>query len=473
MNQPQFPLAPFDIALIVAFAVAVLVIGFRTARRGHESDEFLAAGRSLTLPVFVATLVSTWYGGILGVGEFSYTHGLSTWTVFGLPYYVFAVLFAFFLAPRIRRSNVLSIPDRFEDMYGRPAALGGAILTFLLVNPAPYVLMLGLLSQMFFGGDLLLHLCIGTAVSGMFLLVGGFRSGVMTNVAEFLLMYLGFAVMVAVAVTTFGGFDFLTENVPPEHLTLTGGQSPQYILVWFLIALWTMVDPSFHQRSASAKDERTARNGVLVSVFFWFLFDAMTVSTGLYARAILPRIDQAALSYPALANAILPVGLRGLFYVGLFATVMSTLTSMLMLSGLTAGRDIGARWAGRNDEKLIQRWVRLGLGGAAGLSIVLAWLMPSVVTLWYSFGTCLIPGLLLPVLGAYVPRLRIQAGGVLAVMISGTFVSTSCLVWGMAFAGPGGPAYPLGIEPLLPGLGVSACVWLISKVLQQRFASAR
>ena len=37
---------------------------------GDEAD-FLVAGRRLTLPGFVATLVASWYGGILGVGEYA------------------------------------------------------------------------------------------------------------------------------------------------------------------------------------------------------------------------------------------------------------------------------------------------------------------------------------------------------------------------------------------------------------------
>ncbi len=339
MDNAQFMLGPLDVAVIAVAAFAVLFVGFHSSRAARSSTaQFLAAGRSLTLPVFVATLVSTWYGGILGIGEFAWRYGLSTWVVFGVPYYLFAVIFAFVLAPRIRRSNVLSIPDRLEEVYGRPTALVGAVLTFLLVNPAPYVLMMGLLSHMAFGGPLWLHLLIGLGVSGVFLLVGGFRSGVMTNVVEFVMMYAGFAVMVALALPAVGGLSGLAARVPPLHLVPGGGHDVQYIAVWFLIALWTMVDPSFHQRSAAAKDERTARNGILVSVVFWFLFDAMTVSTGMVARALLPDLDQPALAYPALAVLILPDGLRGVFFVGLFATIMSTLTSMLMLGGLTAGR---------------------------------------------------------------------------------------------------------------------------------------
>lgn len=74
-----------DILLIILYFAAVVFIGYRSARKNKTStDEYLLASRSLTLPVFVATLVSTWYGGILGVGEYSYQYGISNWVVFGV-----------------------------------------------------------------------------------------------------------------------------------------------------------------------------------------------------------------------------------------------------------------------------------------------------------------------------------------------------------------------------------------------------
>ena len=75
-----------DIALLVVYFGAVLVIGFRSAKGATGSeDDFLLAGRTLTLPIFVMTLVSTWYGGILGVGEFSYRYGTPWMTQLEMP----------------------------------------------------------------------------------------------------------------------------------------------------------------------------------------------------------------------------------------------------------------------------------------------------------------------------------------------------------------------------------------------------
>src|SRR5258706_503226 len=136
-------LAASDIGIIFLYFGAVLFVGYRTARKARPTDEdFLLAGRTLTLPIFVMTLVSTWYGGILGVGEFSYRYGISNWVVQGVPYYIFAAIFAFILAKKIRATNLFSIPDKLAAAYDRKTAVLGAGLTFILMTPAPYILML-------------------------------------------------------------------------------------------------------------------------------------------------------------------------------------------------------------------------------------------------------------------------------------------------------------------------------------------
>ncbi len=89
-----------DLFLIAIYFIAIISIGFsrKSGSNQFNSKDYLLAGRKLSLPGFVVTLVSTWYGGILGIGENTYLYGLQTWVIFGLPYYLFALLFAFFIA---------------------------------------------------------------------------------------------------------------------------------------------------------------------------------------------------------------------------------------------------------------------------------------------------------------------------------------------------------------------------------------
>ncbi|MCS7228737.1 MAG: sodium:solute symporter family protein [Candidatus Kryptonium sp.] len=461
-----------DIVIIISYFIGVLYIGFKAKGENENAvEEYLLAGRSLTLPMFVATLVSTWYGGILGVGEFTYKHGLSVWLVLGLPYYIFGAIFAFVLAGRVRRSKLFTIPDRLAQVYDKKTSFFGTILTLILVTPAPYFLMLGVLFQIIFGLDLKLSIIISTLLSVSYLFVGGFKSDVYTDIFEFFLMFVGFGLILPFAFTKYGGIDFIVSNVPKETLTLTGGNSIQYIIAWFLIAVWTLVDPGFYQRCYAAKDEKTAKYGILVSILFWMVFDFMTITAGLYSKAILPNLDQPVMAYPLLAEVVLPKIAKGLFYVGLLATIMSTLNTLVFISAVTIGNDIIWKLKGNHGEvNKINFYTRIGLVITSVSSILLAIYFPSVVDLWYIIGTLTIPGLLIPVITSYFENLTPTPKHAFLIMVSGFIFSFVSFVMGQIFKTPlGEPNYPFGLEPMFPGLIVSILIYIIGRLFRGKF----
>jgi SSS family solute:Na+ symporter len=466
-------LSSIDITIIFLYFGAVLFVGFRAARKGNQSSEedFLLAGRSLTLPIFIMTLVSTWYGGILGVGEFSYRYGISNWVVQGVPYYIFAAVFALFLAKKIRATNLTSIADKLQASYDTKTAVLGAALTFILMTPAPYILMLSVFLQLLFGWNMMTCILVTTIVAASYLYVGGFRSDVETDVLEFFLMFAGFAVIIPFCFMKYGGFEFLTSHLPPLHLTWHGGNSAQYILVWFFIALWTLVDPAFHQRCYAAKDGTVAQRGILLSIIFWCVFDFMTATAGLYARAAIPHLDQPMMAYPMLAEAILPPIAKGLFYVGMLATIMSTLNTLVFVSAQTLGRDMMLRISIRNsgsEANLFSAnnstsYTQLGFIISLLLSIVLAVTMPSVIQMWYTIGTIVIPGLLIPLMASYFESLKIPARYAFLAMLTGWLTSLGWLIAGNTNS-VGGGLYPFGIEPMYPGLVVALVLWGVGRI---------
>lgn len=465
MNPLSVSLSPVDSFLILLYFAAVVFVGFRASRKQQaHTEDFLLAGRTLTLPMFVATLVSTWYGGILGVGEFSYKFGISNWVVFGVPYYLFALLFALLLAKRIRATNLFTIPDKLEAAYDLNTALLGGFLTFILVTPAAYVLMLGILVQLIFGLDLVTSILLTTFLSVVYLYSGGFRSGVWANAFEFIMMFAGFAMILPFAFSRFGGSEFITSNVPPLHLAWHGGHSWQYIAVWFFIALWTLVDPAFHQRCYAAKDGATAQRGILVSILFWLCFDFMTSIAGLYARAALPDIEQPLFAYPLLAEVTLPGVAKGFFYIGMLATIMSTLSSLMFISATTIGKDIVGRLKPQTEEHIINRCTKLGLIISSAFAILLALVVPSVVSIWYTIGTCIIPGLLVPVMASYFESMKISPPYAFTAMLLGWLTSTGSLLTGILTGVDGVNNYWFGLEPMYPGLAVAVLVWGIGRM---------
>jgi SSS family solute:Na+ symporter len=449
-----------DILIILLFFVSVLFIGFYTGRKtGSGADDYLLSDRKVGLFLFVLTNVSTWYGGILGVGEFTYRYGIASWFTQGFPYYVFAFLFALFFAKKIRKASLFTIPDKLTEVYGKNAGLLSAVVVFVLVSPAPYLLMCGALLSLIFDINIILALFISLILSMIYLIKGGFRANVYADALQFFVMFIGFILIVIFSVDNLGTVDFLTSSVPENHLKITGGMSPTFIIVWFLIALWTFADPGFHQRCYAAKSGNVAVKGIIISIFFWALFDFLTTATGLFSKAVLPGLENPVLAFPLLAEKILPVGVKGVFYAALFATILSTLNSFLFLSGTTIGRDFIFRINPNHDESKLKTYTIFGLVISGLVAVLLAYLIPSVIEIWYTIGSLFIPAIILPVISAYYPKIRIDKKFVLVEMITAITLNS---IWFIVRSNFDTVPIINELEPMLVGLFFAFLIHLIA-----------
>jgi len=447
------------IAVLALYATALLALAWRS--RSASTLDYLLAGRRLTTPAFVATLVATWYGGVLGVGEYSYTYGISNWLVFGVPYYVSALLFALLLAARARRSAALSVPDQLRAAYGDGAARLGAVLVLVMTVPAAYVLMLGELARVYLSVPLAPAVIGCTLFTAAYVAVGGFRGVVSTNALQFVLMFLAFCLVLPFALARLGGFAGLWAAVPASHRAWDGGAGLQFVLVWYVIALQTLVEPTFYQRCYAARTPEVARRGILVSILFWVLFDFLTTFTGLAARALLPDLAAPVQAYPALGQAVLPPLANALFAVGLFATVMSTAHSYLFLAAATVGHDLVPELATGGEQR---RWTAAALLPVAAAAVALALGLRSVVRIWHDVGSVVTAALLMPLVLAHgPPRSRFRPAWAVAAIAGAASI---CVAWLLTGSADG--AYLLGLEPVFPALAVSLLAWIADHASRPR-----
>jgi len=440
-----------DWVILGAYAVSLIWIGiFRLKDQSTSQEDFILSGRRLSLGGFVATLVTTWYGAILGVGENTFLFGIQTWFIFALPYYGFALGYAFWMAPKIKEKNFLSIPDHFRSSYGERAGIISALLITFLASPAPYILSMGVMLQFLFGIDFGLSLLISTVFSIVYVWNGGFSAVVKTDILQFILMFAGFFLLVGFSWNNFESPLELIQSTPGSHLDPLGGNTIQYILVWFFIAAWTFVDPGFYQRCAAAKSPEIAKKGLLISIGLWAVFDCLTVLSGLYAVAMI-QTDQPLHSFPLLGAHILPIGVFGLFITGLLATIMSTIDSLSLISAITFGRDILWRIQRPQTNSNPVPLIRKGLVIISFLSLFLAFAVPSVVGLFYIIGSVLIPGLILPfVFTLWNEKITISE------RLAGYWINTPVgvsLVW-FGISQISGQTF-LGIEAFYPGMVIS------------------
>jgi len=438
----------------------LVTLGFGFYKRSDKGiNNFLFAGRKLTIPALVATLVSTWYGGILEVGRFTYENGIVTWIIFGLFYYIAAILFVKYIAPKIVESSIPTIPELFLKSFGKIPALIAIVCVILLTTPAPYLKILATLFDFVWGIPVFWALVLGSFLSIIYTVTGGFSAVVRTDKLQFVLMFLGFSVLLFSAWSKYGGISFLTANTPEFAFNIPGNFSWTFIFVWGFIALITFIDPGFYQRSFAGQSLKTVRRGILISVGFWVIFDCMTVLSGLYALAILPTVEIS--PYLDLANVLLPPFAKGLFLVSLFAIVMSTVDSFTFISAITIGRDLPTVLGLKlSDEKMIQL-TRVGLGVTALFSICLALYFEYAVDIWYLVGSFVVPTLLIPLIaGLYQIKIR----NPLALLLLPPLIAICWYIYGITHPTiEGYPNYIWGLDPMYPGVAVSLVLFAVYK----------
>jgi SSS family solute:Na+ symporter len=444
-----------DISIIAAYFVIVAVLGWIKGGKPKDED-YLLMGRQLTMPGFLLSLVSTWYGGILAASEYSYSYGLSNWIVFGVPYYVFAGVFALFLAKRARRKYVISIPHLIGENYGTAGRVLSACLVLILATPAPYVLTIGVLLNFLFGVPLVAGILAGALFSFLYVYRDGLAVIIRTDLFQCVLMYGGYILLFAFAWLKWENpveLWTIVREQSPNHVSVTGGEPVSYILVWFFMASWTLVSPMFHQRVYALKESKNATRGIFSAILLWTVFDFLTTFVGLYAFAHLPNMEDSRVAHLALGEAILPIGIYGLFLTGIFSVVMSTLDSDMFISGVTLGPDILGRVPrlSRMREPVI---TRIGMALVTLVSVLFAIFVPSVVKMYYTIGTLAVPGLLLPVLSSagLVPKIRSSMVTLHLVLVP---VFTACWYLFNHYM----PGLLPAIEPFYPGCAVSALIW--------------
>ena len=437
-----------DKMIMGTYVLVIIYVGIIRKRNVESSEEnFILSGRRLSITGFVATLVTTWYGAILGIGENTFLYGIQTWFIFSFPYYIFALAYAFWIAPKIRKSRSISIPDNFRDVYGERAGILSALILSFLASPAPYLLGMGFVIQFMFGLELGMALMISTIFSAIYVWNGGFGAVVRTDLIQFILMFAGFFILLGYLWHNIQSPILMIKDLPDSYLDPLGGNTLQYILAWFFLAAWTFIDPGFFQRCAAAKTPEMAQRGILISILFWAIFDCLTITCALYAVGTIQQ-GQAALTFPLLALDVLPIGVFGLFMTGIIATLMSTIDSLGLLSAISFGRDI--LWRIQSDNRTLDTvpFIRKGLVIISFLSLVLAYLLPSIVQLFYAIGSVLIPGLILPFLNT-IRKHPLAMKGAQAVRWMGIPIIIS-MSWYIISTIKGTPF--LGIEPFYPGI---------------------
>lgn len=341
-----------DALIVLIYFAVIFAIGVAArAPAGVGTDEYFLSGRSLRWPsIAVSTIATNIHAGhFIGMAGAAYAFGLAQANqeinaIFGV------FMAAFFFVPLYLSRRVTTISQFFEAKFGPRVALAYSGLMMLL-----YAFMyLG--SALFWAawavegvfGDLLgflgpdrntrmigLILGLGT-FSAIYTALGGMRAVVRTDWIQFGLLLGGGLLLAGLALHELGGpaklwthtGDLMHLHLPAEHPTIP----------WTALLGMNLLNLNYWganqiilQRALAARDLRQAQIGLLVGGALKYVIVLAVVVPGIALAGILIErpLEDPDRAYVVLVRDLLPSGLRGLILCGLFASLMSTVDSIL------------------------------------------------------------------------------------------------------------------------------------------------
>lgn len=480
------PIDAWALGAFLAYLLLLLVIGVASARFSSEGvGEFFVGGRRMNRLVVALSAVvsgrSAWL--LLGVTGMAYSTGASAlWAVTG--YTVVELVLFLTFARRLRRfadvHDCVTVPDffaaRFGDTDGRlRTAVSSVILLF----------MVGYVASQFTGGGKAIGasfgLSSGTGVLITALIVlgytglGGFLAVSLTDTVQAVFMIAGLLVVPALAITDAGGWRAVLAELgawdPSFADPLALGFGAWIGLVG--IGLGSPGNPHIIVRYMSIDDERQLRFAAAVGTFWNVAMGAGAVLIGLVGRVYFPSVEALPAAdtenlYPVLAQQHLHPVLFGVVVASIFAAIMSTADSQLLVAASAVVRDLYQKVLQKGHE--VPERVLVRLSRAVVAFIVLAALVLGITAgdlvfwlvlfAWAGLGAALGPPAILALYWRGTTR-----AGVLAGMATGAVVT---IVWYMT------PALKGLLYELVPAFTLSLVVtWGVSRITRPpRDASA-
>ena len=116
---------------IIFYLVVLFSFGAYLTIRVKNQEDFMVAGRKLTAPILVGTLLATWIGSgdIFSVSDLSYNHGYSS--LIGSAGGWLGIIVVYFIAGRVRDFGQYTVPDILEARYNQYARLLATITTIV------------------------------------------------------------------------------------------------------------------------------------------------------------------------------------------------------------------------------------------------------------------------------------------------------------------------------------------------------
>ena len=423
----------FDLDTIIMFIYmgAMLALGLYCARFIKTFEDFFVAGRRLGLMLCVGTMCTLFVGGsAVGIAGMGHDYGIGAvwyYLAYGIGFVILAVTF---VVP-LRAMKQFTVSDIFSFRYDERCRLVSSVITFFawIFFFAAFVIAGARVVEALLGWDFAFAILVTAGIFTIYTSVGGMWAVTMTDVVQFFIIVTAMLVLFPVGMYSVGGISALFAATPPENISIIPIMDGSmmtglgYVIATVMLTAPTgIIAPDVFIRVWCAKDDKTAKNTLLITATLIAIFAFMLVMLGMAAKIMMPEIEHE-MALPWLVKHLLPAGISGFVLVALMSAAISGAVPELIACSSILARDIYQRFLDPNaDEKkllTVSRWLTFAVG-IAGMALALK--LPGFMDLTYNCYRIFVPIVLPAVAAGFYSKKTTSTSAFWSMITSGVVV---------------------------------------------------
>ncbi|WP_375448514.1 sodium:solute symporter family protein [uncultured Fibrella sp.] len=341
------------ITCITLYLLSNIAIGAWAARRVTTSQDFVLAGRGLSLALATSVTFATWFGSesIMGAPAKFVEGGVLS--IIEEPFGSALCLFlvgAFFARP-LYEQNITTFSDYFRLRFGRSAELVSAVImipSYFSWIAAQYIA-IGIVLNVVMGIPMAWGIIASATIVMIYTLLGGMWSISITDFLHNLIIILALLVLAFILYPQVGGISGVTARMPDNFFQFLPPASlngwATYLAAWMTIGLGSIPQQDIFQRVMSAKSARVSVQASYLASGLYLSVAALPLFIALAARLLHPDLAgvdeqsrQLIIPNMVMRHGSLP--LQILFFGALTSAILSVSSGAILAPATVFGENI-------------------------------------------------------------------------------------------------------------------------------------
>ena len=388
-----------------AYATLIVIIGLKGMRKTSTYNDFLLGGGKVGPWMTAFSYGTAYFSAVLFIGfagKLGWGFGFSAlWIALGNTIIgVFGVWIL--LGNRIKTVThslgVKTMPEYLEARYKSPFLKGFtalAIFVFFIPYTAAVFMGLSYLFESTFQLPYTWILLFMGLFTGIYMIMGGYKSMAMIDVIFGIIMTIGVIVLLCFNIKKGGGIPDIVSSLRAIEPKLVAPVGPPGIIpllsLIFLTSIAPFAMPQLLQKFYAIRDKKAVRTGMIASSVFALLVTGTAYFTGALTRVFLsPAGSPGAFTatgapvfdalIPELLTTVIPAALTVIILLLVLSASMSTLAALVLISSSTVTKDFYHGFINRKaSDKTLTKLGRLSSGFFIIISMILAWFKPAVI----------------------------------------------------------------------------------------------